>query len=362
VDDGRGALRPDADLVRAALGQDKDAFAELVARHWPTAVALATRLLGSADLARDAAQEASIAAMTSLDRLRAPDRFGAWFCGITLNVARQWLRQLRAEVPAVIADRLSADPGPDELAELAELGAKVRACVAQLPAGQRRAVMLFYLQGLAHREVAAELSITVGAVKARLHQARAALIPALSPLVNPADKEISMTTPAASPAWADVAVTEIRRGTADPARPVHVMVLEERDGQRRLPIWIGPAEATALALVLQAQETPRPLTYQLARSLLDAAAAGVTEVQITRLAGKVFYAMVIIDGPAGRREVDARPSDAVNLALVTGAPIRVDSALLDDQRVRGCDQPGWHELPASTAEIVAEALRQMPSP
>jgi DNA-directed RNA polymerase specialized sigma24 family protein len=87
---------PDAELVAAALaGGGRDAFAGLVRRHWPAAVALAHRVLGSPDLATDAAQEAAIAALVSLDRLREPDRFGAWYCGITLNVARRWARQQR---------------------------------------------------------------------------------------------------------------------------------------------------------------------------------------------------------------------------------------------------------------------------
>jgi RNA polymerase sigma factor (sigma-70 family) len=359
VDGGSGALRSDAELVQAALCGDKDAFADLVSRHWATAVALAARLLGSADLARDAAQEACIAALADLDRLRAPDRFGAWFCGIALNVARRWLRQLRAELPVIPHDRISAEPGPDERAELAEIGAAVRAAVGRLADGQREAVFLFYLQGLTYREVAAELSISVGAVKARLHQARAALIPSLTPLIT-APEGTTMTATTSSPAWTDVSVAEIRRSEAgDPPRPVHVMVLAERGGERRLPIWIGPAEATALALSLESVETPRPLTYQMAASLLDAAGSGVAEVRITRLAAPVFYAVVAVDGPAGRHEVDARPSDAVNLALATGAPIRVDSTLLNDVEATAVNHPQWQEFPASTAQLAAEARQRM---
>ncbi|HEY7146362.1 MAG TPA: hypothetical protein VH637_19135, partial [Streptosporangiaceae bacterium] len=74
---GRSARSCDAELVAAALTGRKDAFAELVARHWATAVALGARVLGSADRGQDAAQEASITAMLSLGRLRAPDRFSA---------------------------------------------------------------------------------------------------------------------------------------------------------------------------------------------------------------------------------------------------------------------------------------------
>src|SRR5258708_31757866 len=157
MDGGRAADRPDANLVYASLRGDRDAFAELVTRHWPTAVALGARVLGSADVGKEAAQEATITAMSGLDQLRSADRFGAWFCGITLNVSRRWLRHMRAELPARLPDQPSAEPGPQELAELAELTAAVRAAVAQLADGQREAVLLFYLQGLTHREVAAEL-------------------------------------------------------------------------------------------------------------------------------------------------------------------------------------------------------------
>jgi DNA-directed RNA polymerase specialized sigma24 family protein len=73
--------KPDADLVREALLGAREPLAELVGRHWDTAVFLAARVLGSPELARDAAQEAAVAAMTDLDRLRSPDRFGACFAG-----------------------------------------------------------------------------------------------------------------------------------------------------------------------------------------------------------------------------------------------------------------------------------------
>ncbi len=134
-------------------------------------------------------------------------------------------------------------------------------------------------------------------------------------------------------------------------------MLGERDGPRRLPIWVGPAKATVLALSLQAVETPRPLTYQMAAGLLDACGSRVSEVRITRLTGTVFYAVVVVDGPAGQREVDSRPSDAINLALVTGAPILADGALLDDPRASARDE--WQDYPSRTAALTAEAQERM---
>jgi len=348
----------DADLVRAALLGAKEPFAELVRRHQRTATVLAARVLGSDDLARDAVQEAAVAAMTGLDQLRSPERFGAWFCGIALNVARRWLGQLRSEKPDADPDRACDGAGPDELAELADLAARVRAAVAGLADGQREAVLLFYLQGLSHREVAAELGVSVGAVKARLHQARAALAPRLAPLI---DIQEGTTMPATTdtPQWVDVSVAGIRREEGDPETRQHIMVLESAGGQR-LPIWVGPFEATALALTLEAVETPRPLTYQMAAGLLTAAGARAAETRITRLDhGGTFYAVVIVDGPAGRREVDARPSDAVTLATMVNAPIRADARLFAEADAAECTDPGWQSYPSASAELAADVERQM---
>jgi hypothetical protein len=349
----------DADLVREARRGSKDAMAELLRRHWGTAVLLAGRVLGSPDLARDAAQEAAVAAMTDLERLRSPDRFGAWFCGIALNVSRRWRRQLQSEVPGLGPDPASVSADPAEAAEIADTAARVRGAIAALADGQRGAVRLFYLQGLSHREVAAELGISTGAVKARLHQARAALAPRLAQFTALPEAR-TMTTTEETAEWTEVVVSEIRRTNhEDPLQRVHAMVLAECDGDRTLPIWIGPAEATALALVLESVETPRPFPYKLMAGLVEAAGSQVTGVKITRLVDSVFYAVVVVPGPGGPREVDARPSDAVNLAVTSGVPIRLNSSLFsavaphDDDR-----EPSWDAVVA-TADIAAEAQQRM---
>jgi hypothetical protein len=349
--------RPDADLVREALLGSRGALAELLTRHWDTAVFLAARVLQSTELARDAAQEAAIAAMTDLGRLRSPERFGAWFCGIALNVARRWLRQLRPELPGLPPDEASPAPGPAEAAESADTSARVRGAIAALPAGQRDAVRLFYLQGLSHVEVAEERGVSVGAVKSRLHQARAALAPRLAQVID-IPKETSMPQTSAVE-WIDASVSEVRRSEGeDLLARKYIMILAERDGGRRLPMWIGPAEATALALALESAEAPRPFTYKLAASLVDAAGSAISEVRITSLIAQVFYAAVIVHGPGGTREVDSRPSDAVNLALVTGAPIRIDSELFNLATPEQCASD-LVSCPVATAEIAAEAQQRL---
>ena len=362
---------PDADLVRSALMGARESFAVLVRRHQRTATALAARLLGSEDLARDAVQEAAITAMTGLHRLRAPDRFGPWFCGIALNVSRRWLRDLRAEWPDGGSDLARNDAGPDELAELADIAARVRVAIASLADGQRDAVFLFYLQGLSHREVAAELGISVGAVKSRLHQARMTLAPRLAPLIDvpvPDNQEVPpMTDAADAREWVDVSVRDVRREDGEPSAPgepgdrwarKHVIVLDVADGGGMLPIWVGVAEATGLAMILESVETARPLTYQFAAGLLEAAGARAVEARITRLTDGIFYAVVVVDGPAGRREADARPSDAITLATLADVPIRVDARVLAD--VAAAETRVQHGgYTAGTAEIAAEAEQRM---
>ena len=128
----------------------------------------------------------------------------------------------------------------------------------------------------------------------------------------------------AGPDWVEAEVIEVCRpdGPDHPLLRPHVVVLRERDGTRRLPMYTGSAQAIALACSLDAEEMPRPKAYQLAADLLGATASRLAEVRITALAEGVFHAVAVVEGPGGAVEVDARPSDAINLAVLAGVPIR----------------------------------------
>jgi hypothetical protein len=187
----------------------------------------------------------------------------------------------------------------------------------------------------------------VGAVKSRLHQARAALAPRLAQVID-IPKEKSMPQ-ASAVEWIDASVTEVRRSEGeDLLARKYIMIFAERGGARRLPMWIGPAEAIALALALESAETPRPFTYKLAASLVDAAGSAICEVRITSLIAQVFYAAVIVQGPG----------DAVNLALVTGAPIRIDSELFNLATPEECASD-FASCPVATAEIASEVQQRL---
>ncbi|MBR7742356.1 bifunctional nuclease family protein [Phycicoccus sp. BSK3Z-2] len=114
-----------------------------------------------------------------------------------------------------------------------------------------------------------------------------------------------------------------------------IVLLRERDGDRYLPIWIGAAEATAIAYAQQGVVPPRPLTHDLLRSVIDETGHTLTRVRITSLEDGVFHAVLDIDGGAaeGGTDVDSRSSDAIALALRAGADIVADEDLLAEAGV-----------------------------
>jgi len=316
----------DAALVDAARAGDRQAFSRLLVRHQPLALVLARRMLGPA-LAEDVVQEAALHAYLGLARLRTPARFGAWLCGIALNTCRLWLRDGRAagwSIDDVLGGRLvpepvAPEPGPAACLEAVELAEQVRSAVASLPRGQRSAVALFYLAGLSQAEVAAALGIPPTAVKMRLHKARARLRARLASLQE------DPPMPIQEQQLTDVRVYDVLRQPATDGRPVprFVIRLEEVNGERRFDIFVGRYEGEALASALGRVSLPRPLTYTFTASLLRAAGARLREARISRLEAQTFYAQAVLDGPAGVQTIDARPSDAINLAVEMGAPIRV---------------------------------------
>ena len=114
---------------------------------------------------------------------------------------------------------------------------------------------------------------------------------------------------------------------------VPILLLRETEGSRYLPIWIGPNEATAIALALQGIEPQRPMTHDLLTLVIDSLGAEVVRVDVTELVGGTFFANLVMTRDDGEEIISARPSDAIAVAARTESPIFADRALLDEAGV-----------------------------
>jgi len=113
-----------------------------------------------------------------------------------------------------------------------------------------------------------------------------------------------------------------------------VIILREKQGELYLPIWVGALEANAILVVIEGVEVPRPLTADLLCSILARMGASVDYIVIDDLRDQIFYAKIIINADWRQMKIDARPSDAIAVALRVGAPIFVAEAVLDEAGVQ----------------------------
>lgn len=113
-----------------------------------------------------------------------------------------------------------------------------------------------------------------------------------------------------------------------------ILLLKEGDGERYLPIFIGPFEANAIVLALQGQEPPRPLTHDLLKNVLDEIGASIDYIAITELKESTFFASLRLTLGTTNYEVSSRPSDAVALAVRMGTPIFVTEEVLNEAGIK----------------------------
>jgi len=108
-----------------------------------------------------------------------------------------------------------------------------------------------------------------------------------------------------------------------------VVILKEKSGGKKLPIWIGLFEAQAIALALQDLKPPRPLTHDLTKSLIEKLKGKIEKVVISDLKNNTFYARIMMRKNGEALDIDSRPSDAIALALRFKVPIYIDEIVLD---------------------------------
>jgi uncharacterized protein len=127
-------------------------------------------------------------------------------------------------------------------------------------------------------------------------------------------------------AWLEV---RVRGVTVDPQAGSPVVLLEELRGERVLPIWVGIFEARAIAMEMENVAPPRPMTHDLIKNIIEGVKAQVANIVITDLKDNTFYAQIVLHTGGASLPIDARPSDAIALALRAKAPIYVAKTVFD---------------------------------
>ena len=145
-----------------------------------------------------------------------------------------------------------------------------------------------------------------------------------------------------------------------------VVILKEKEADRYLPIWIGPAEADAIAVKLQDLTVPRPLTHDLLCSIIGTLGGSISHILVNDLHNDTFYAKIVIQVNGGQKEIDSRPSDAMAVAVRAKVPIYAAEAVLDkagillDKETGKPITPDQADRPGEPpAEVKEEELRKM---
>lgn len=316
----------DAELVLLARAGDSTAFAALASRHRMMALSVALHLTGDRETAEDLVQEATLAALVSLDRLRDPARFRSWFYGTVLNVTRAWRRRQAAHAVSLEEWHLLEQiADPVDLAEERELAWIVASALRCLPEASRTALVLFYYDGLSLREIASRVGATTAAVKSRLHKGRSQLARLLAVEYPELTRAV-----AREERTHDMPELRITSVVIYPARVL--VVLYDADGRRALPVWLTPLEGLPLADAGGSEPVP-PASAQLpapelAAKVLAAAGGTVRSVRISELGDGVLYGTVVVSGPAGDSDVAVGLGDALGLARRHGCPIVAGDAVL----------------------------------
>lgn len=115
----------------------------------------------------------------------------------------------------------------------------------------------------------------------------------------------------------------------DPRSSMYILLLKDSDGTATLPIWIGKPEADSIALALGRVATPRPLTHDLIKNVINGLKLKVTRIVVTEILDNTYYALIYLTDGKNETPVDSRPSDAIAVALRMNAPIFVEESILE---------------------------------
>lgn len=218
---------------------------------------------------------------------------------------------------------------PEEVHAARELHDTIVAALSELSDLNREVVIGFYLAGYSYAELAELLGVPVSTVKGRLFKGRRQLrrtLAATAREVLKPDRRPQKEHLMEASELVEVTIQEIR---INPESQHRIVILRANGDERILPIWIGPFEADAIKMVLEGTQPDRPMTHDLTLRLLASLGAQVRQVVVNKIVDNTFYAEVTTAIDGQQHIVDARPSDALALAVRAGVPIYAARGVVD---------------------------------
>jgi len=353
--------RSDETLVALVLAGERETFAPLLLRYYTSVARLCRRLLGPTPEAQDIAQEAALQAFLRLGELQDAARFGAWLHAIAANLARIELRRRRTlsldAVPdgaAMIVLWTAGPHTPEEVHAARELHDTIVAALSELSDVNREVVIGFYLAGYSYAELAELLGVPVSTIKGRLFKGRRQLRRTLAPTAHEVlkpDRRPRKEHLMEASELVEVTIQEIR---SHPDAEHRVVILHANGDERILPIWIGPFEADAIKMALEGTQPHRPMTHDLTIRLLTTLGAQVRQVVVNKIVDNTFYAEITTTIGDQQHVVDARPSDALALAVRASVPISVARAVIE-QASGPDDDAFWMAMAEKVRQFHAQA-------
>ncbi len=328
----------DEAIIERCLEGDGNAFSQLVEKYQNAVYGLCYHIVGNFADAQDLTQETFVRAYLDLPRIRDRSKFASWLHRITANTCKMWLRDRKGadDLPLEAVDQAGrefADGGsPQDRAEAEELRLSITEAIASLSEKNRLAVTLYYIDGLSHEEIGDFLSLSTSAVKSRLHRARTQLKEELISMVEDNFDKHKLPEDFPEKVIQEVEIKMVKM-EKDQNAPIVILQNKAEEGEL-LPIWIGMFEALAIVSQLENQPTTRPMTHDLMANMLKEFGMKVVRVVVTDLKESTYYARITIQTDGKLKEIDARPSDSIALALRTGAPIFVAKSVLSKSGIR----------------------------
>ena len=319
----------DAELVAKVRLGDKEAFGLLVERYQQMVGHIAKKMIDDEWVVRELAQEAILQAYLSLDHIRDASHFRSWLYGITLNICRSYLHDQQMDMLSLetvmggvqnnTIPSFDDTVDPHTIAEAHDLHSLVLDAIDELSSKDKEATLLFYYEQLTLQEIAALSGVSVGAIKGRLHRARKHLQERLT-VVNVPERrkeQRKMNTK-------QVTIEAVREHPD--TRQCFIILKDDVDA--RLVICIGRPEALTIAAGITKISPPRPMTAHLMASLFEVTGLQLKEVRIESCKDDIFYAAITVADGKKEYDLDARPSDALALAVLLKRPIFVAEALM----------------------------------